>query len=311
VPLGVDPIEPGTSGFVQLRLEGPIVAAAGDRFVLRQLAPPDTLGGGTVVDASPRKHGPGEAHVERLAALAGGDPLERLALALVEAPSGLAAAQADAELLGRLRESGRASSLGAGSGALWFSPARLADARRRLAQALRDPGGAPVSREALARHAGIGPTAVALLLDALVAEGEARALGPGYVAAEDAAAGEDPVRAGVLAALVADGLEPRSVDALAAELDADPARLRATLDRLALEDGIVRVKPGLYYDRRAIEEARRHVAETCEREGAVTIARLRDDLGTSRKYAQALLEHFDAERFTRRRGDEHVLRQGR
>jgi selenocysteine-specific elongation factor len=47
----------------------------------------------------------------------------------------------------------------------------------------------------------------------------------------------------------------------------------------------------------------------CEREGAVTIAALRDELDTSRKYAQALLEHFDASRLTRRQGDEHVLRR--
>ncbi len=43
--------------------------------------------------------------------------------------------------------------------------------------------------------------------------------------------------------------------------------------------------------------------------GAVTLAQLRDELGTSRKFAQALLEHLDAERLTIRRGDAHVLRR--
>jgi selenocysteine-specific elongation factor len=47
----------------------------------------------------------------------------------------------------------------------------------------------------------------------------------------------------------------------------------------------------------------------CEREGAVTIARLRDRLGIGRKHAQALLEHLDAIRVTRRAGDQHVLRR--
>jgi selenocysteine-specific elongation factor len=36
---------------------------------------------------------------------------------------------------------------------------------------------------------------------------------------------------------------------------------------------------------------------------------VRDSLGTSRRYAQALLEHLDAKRVTLRRGDEHVLRR--
>ena len=84
--------------------------------------------------------------------------------------------------------------------------------------------------------------------------------------------------------------------------------MRAALERLALEGGAVRVKPALYYHRNGLEEARRRVVEVCGREGAITIALLRDELGTSRKYAQALLEHFDGERLTRRRGDEHILR---
>jgi selenocysteine-specific elongation factor len=45
-------------------------------------------------------------------------------------------------------------------------------------------------------------------------------------------------------------------------------------------------------------------------EGAITLARLRDELGTSRRYAQALLEHLDAERVTRRLPDDtRVLRR--
>ena len=40
--------------FCQLRLEEPLVAARGDRLVIRSLAPPDTLGGGVVLDPAPR-----------------------------------------------------------------------------------------------------------------------------------------------------------------------------------------------------------------------------------------------------------------
>ena len=54
---------------------------------------------------------------------------------------------------------------------------------------------------------------------------------------------------------------------------------------------------------------RRVIALAAEHGGAVTLAQLRDELGTSRKFAQALLEHFDSERLTIRRGDEHVLRR--
>ena len=45
-------------GEAQLRLESPVIAMAGDRVVLRRIAPPDTLGGGEVIDSAPRRHGP-------------------------------------------------------------------------------------------------------------------------------------------------------------------------------------------------------------------------------------------------------------
>jgi selenocysteine-specific elongation factor len=43
----------------QLRLERPLLARAGDRLVVRRIAPPDTLGGGVVREPAPPRHGPG------------------------------------------------------------------------------------------------------------------------------------------------------------------------------------------------------------------------------------------------------------
>ena len=44
-------LEPGESGLVQLRLDEPVVIAAGDRFVLRLHSPMITVGGGSILDA--------------------------------------------------------------------------------------------------------------------------------------------------------------------------------------------------------------------------------------------------------------------
>jgi selenocysteine-specific elongation factor len=51
------------------------------------------------------------------------------------------------------------------------------------------------------------------------------------------------------------------------------------------------------------------VLAVLERDGQATIAGVRDELGTSRRYAQALLEHLDRTHVTRREGDAHVLRR--
>jgi selenocysteine-specific elongation factor len=195
--------------FWQLRLEQPLVPEAGDRFVVRQIAPPDTLGGGVVLDACPPRHGASRELLARLERLARGEP--------AEAEPGVGA-----------QPDGRNS-------------------RQQV----------PPER--------LSPSAAAL---------EER--------------------------LKQSGLEPP----LDSELDpADLAALRAA-------GRAVRVSKTLHYHSDVLAEAQRRAVALAEQHGgAVTLAQLRDELGTSRKFAQALLEHLDSERVTIRRGDAHHLRR--
>ena len=56
VPLGTESIKPGESGFVQLRLEEEIAVKNYDKFIIRTYSPMVTIGGGVILDASPKKH---------------------------------------------------------------------------------------------------------------------------------------------------------------------------------------------------------------------------------------------------------------
>ena len=51
--LGVEQLKPGESGWLQLELNQPIVAARSDRYILRRPSPGETLGGGEIVDPHP------------------------------------------------------------------------------------------------------------------------------------------------------------------------------------------------------------------------------------------------------------------
>lgn len=53
--LGVRELEPGQTGWVQLRLTERIPIIKGDRFIIRQPSPSLTIGGGVVVDPLPRR----------------------------------------------------------------------------------------------------------------------------------------------------------------------------------------------------------------------------------------------------------------
>ncbi|MDQ6775539.1 MAG: SelB C-terminal domain-containing protein, partial [Actinomycetota bacterium] len=90
-----------------------------------------------------------------------------------------------------------------------------------------------------------------------------------------------------------------------AELGDAAASLRA----LQAAGRAVRIGRSMHAHAEAIAGVREVVERIARDEGQITLARLRDELGTSRKYAQALLEHLDAARVTRRRPDDsRVLR---
>jgi selenocysteine-specific elongation factor len=93
--------------------------------------------------------------------------------------------------------------------------------------------------------------------------------------------------------------------------EAELGEAAAELPALRAAGRAVRVGRTLHYHPEALATVEGRVVAFCESHGSITIAQLRDELGTTRKFAQALLEHFDAAKVTRRRGDEHVLRTRR
>lgn len=50
VLLEQDTLEPGQSGFAQLRFTEPVAVKRGDRFVIRFYSPMETIGGGVILD---------------------------------------------------------------------------------------------------------------------------------------------------------------------------------------------------------------------------------------------------------------------
>jgi len=76
-----------------------------------------------------------------------------------------------------------------------------------------------------------------------------------------------------------------------------------------LERGeLVKVSDAVVFSAEAYQKMTQAITVHLQREGHITLAQVRDMFSTSRKYAQALLEHLDDKRITKRVGDERVLR---
>ena len=95
---------------------------------------------------------------------------------------------------------------------------------------------------------------------------------------------------------------------LEAELGEDAAHLPA----LRAAGRAERIGRSLWAHPDALADVAERVRAIAARDGEVTLAVLRDELGTSRKFAQALLEHLDVAKVTLRRPDDtRVLRRTR
>ena len=72
---------------------------------------------------------------------------------------------------------------------------------------------------------------------------------------------------------------------------------------------IVEIGEGVVFLPARLAEARNSLIAALAATGPISLAEYRDLLGTTRRYAQALLEYFDRQRLTRRNGDRRVAVQ--
>ena len=100
---------------------------------------------------------------------------------------------------------------------------------------------------------------------------------------------------------------PPAVSELAAQAGVDTSVAHRALGALEKAGRIRRVSGELAFDAGAYEALEQAAVALLRAQGGATAAELRDAMGTTRKYAIPLLEHFDAQGVTRRDGDLRML----
>jgi selenocysteine-specific elongation factor len=317
-----DLLEPGQTAWVQLRLRSPIAVLKGDRFIIRRASPSETIGGGDIIDPSPPRHRRFRPEtLSALETLAAGSPDEVLLQTLRRKPHevrqlrtgtpGLTPERVD-EALVQLIAEGDALVIGVQGRALapvtfviatelWQAKtSRLRDVLRAFhaAHPLR-PG---MPREEVRNRLDIAPPR---LFDDLIAT----AAHEGWVVDEGPTLRLPEFR------ITLDPVRQARADAFLAAIRAQPysppgphemgldAETLAALERLAQ---VEKIADGVYFAPEAWDELTRRTLDFIDRHGTLTLAQFRDHFGTSRKYAQAALEHMDRLRYTRRVGDDRV-----
>ena len=333
--LETEALQPGQTGWAQLRLEKPAVLRKGDRFIVRQPSPSLTVGGGVVVNAHPRRrYRRFRAEIaEQLETQAHGSPeeillqaletqqpcevkelLKRSALATDLAVESLQALLARGEMV-LLGAQGEGQSVIVVSGPLTSSALVMSRPgwRSLLDQAIayvqayhaQYPLRRGMPKEELKSRLRLS-TRVFNEVALSAVRGQELKEHEAWVSLPDHQVTFDPTT-------------QRLVDQLLAMLRKQPYATPSVADSEKMIGGealgalvelgiVVKVNSEVLFLRETYDEMVARVTDYIRANGSITVAQVRDMFEASRKYALGLMEHLDEKKITRRQGDVRVLR---
>ena len=325
---------PGAEALAQIRFPEAALLLPGDHFILRQLSPVVTIGGGVVMDAAPMTDPKGVRKREKSA----GAAIPAFARMLEEfgsgrAPAilatrvtrrgmrGLTLAEAVAETGWRRAEIVDLATALIEEGLLVRFQDRLFGTHEfELAQAGvldavsgfhgKNPLSAGMSKgemqDELSRALEMAPELFAAAVESLARAKKlelvnelVRLAGRGVVMKDEEAESKKKIEEAFAAA----GLKVPALQEVIAGLKIDKVRAQKIVTLLLRDRVLVKVSDELVFHRGALEQLRRDLAAYKTKAAKIDVARFKELTGVSRKYAIPLLEYLDRERVTRRVGD--------
>jgi len=324
--LGVEELLPGRQAFLQIELEGPVVTQKGDRFILRRPSPGETLGGGTVIEvhAARRYKRFSTDVIDSLEKKLSGSSADRL-LAIIQAESPVLVEDIYKRSTSDAEETKRdlVQLLSEGTVHLAVTSENeklnylLADtylkivitqvnsvlAKYHAANPLRS--GMP--REELRSKIKQTPKVFTYLIDKLIQQGVIS--GSSQVVWQSGFEVRlNPIQqkaATELLGLFKDNkFTPPSVK------ECQEFGGFALYQVLIQKGDLVQITEDIVFDGKTYQFLKSEVIRHIEVNGSITVADFRDKYQTTRKYALAVLEHFDAINITKREGDFRRLARG-
>jgi len=307
-------LKPGEDTWVQLKLGKPIAVIDGDHFIIR--SPTETLGGGDIVDSHAKRLRRFRPAVIQSLRIRAEGTAEEIVTALLETKQSVELPRLLAlcsllpsevqSVLEVLIQQGKVVSIGQGKHTLLLTKpywerltknaiAIVQDYHRRFPARLGMPKVELGGQMKLGVYSSI---AIQRLGDegVLIAKGATVCLPSHQIKLTPAQ------QANIDAFLHSLAQNPYSPPS---KLIPEPDLLNLLIERRQ----VVKVSSSVVLSASAYDEMVDRVTSLIRTEGKITLAKVRDLFNTSRKYAQALLEHLDEKRITRRVGDERVLWQ--
>jgi selenocysteine-specific elongation factor len=325
--LGKSELAPGDEGYVQFRLESPVIIQHGDRFIVRFYSPVETLGGGMVLNPHPRRHKQRtmQESVKNLSVLEKGGLDEKIALFIfgkslagMEEAEVIGAVAADRQEITSALSTLVQKKIVLRSDTLYVHFTHLADFEKRILQAVTEyhkanplkPGLDKEELKSMLRVR-LHPKVLNATVDGLVKRKQIEAEGaklrlPGFRAAVGKDQGE--IKDKIVEAIKKGGAQPPVREEFPELFRISDKDAKDLLRLLAEEGRIARVNDSIYLHKELLEKMRQDLLKFLTEKKEITVAEFRDLVKTSRKFAVPLMEYFDSQKLTQRIGDKRVLR---
>lgn len=321
--LDQEELAPGQEGFAQILLEEPVVAASGDRFVLRFYSPAHTIAGGKILGVAEFKYKRfRESILKQMRMKDLGDPLDLLEKEMAEPQSGsdLAArlhisSTEIEERLTSLAELERLEIWMEDELKLYWSKASVESWRSKLIDVVKsyekaNPLRGGISREELKNRLGIIWThrRWQTILEEGSERGFYRISGSKVQSNEGVEIPPNTLKKieTLRAKWLGNKLMPPDLLA-SAEACGIPKSEALGYAQYFCDIGEWLHIDQYYFRKSEIEQAKEILIEYLKDLGEIGISEVREMWGTSRKYAVPLIEYFDNQKITKRIGDKRRL----
>lgn len=329
VILDKEEVKPGERAYVQLRLEKPVTAQRNDRYVIRSYSPMHTIGGGVIIEPVAQKAKRfGAAYIEHIKIKEEGKT-ESIIEATVEKLSGEYPGEFEilkalgkneeniSQKLEELFEDRKLVKLNSGDKTVYIHKNFLKNKIEALENIIisfhrENPLKVGISKEEV-KNKIFGKNIRQKVYDELLLILEQRNIikihsnfiglyGYSVELSKDMAA----IAEKILKAYTEGVYAPPKYEDLA-NLEKDKKKFKMVFDYLLDSSKLVKIAEDCIFTYENYENAKLLIKNYILDKGSLTAAEGRDVLNTSRKFAVALLEHFDSIKLTKRIEDKRVL----
>ena len=313
-------LHPGESCYAQLRLEESFAAKRGDRFVVRFYSPVETVGGGEILDPCPLKHRRGDKKALSVMEIKHKGDKKEIVSALISEHSRFWTPVSEIAVLasftleetkeqaGALEKEGKAVMIGRD---ICLDMEYVKKIRRQAVSTLSayhkaNPLRGGMKREELRSRllADIRISDMDSLINYFISSGSLKEqAGLVSLSSFKVEAGEKlrKLMEEISAIYKKAGYTPPATDDVIAQSGSKQAS--QVLEAMVASGALVRLDAQINMDAGLYGEAKEKARSIIDQKGQVTLGEFRDALGTSRKYAVALLESFDKARITKMTGE--------